>query len=302
MTTYNQSALQRLARTALVQASAQRETLLAPVLCAMERSDHYSEVYPWVGDAAQMVRLRGELQTVGLSDALVEIVNETYAVGIYVPRNDLKDDRLGIHMKRVRDMAIVALNFSNHLIIQALVNGTSLLGFDGVSFYNDAHPARGEQTATQDNLLAGTGVTTAALQTDINSFLAAAKRWSAENAQPLYDGRTKFAITAPVELMRAFKEATGAPLVANTSNVFLSGVDLRLDFSGRLADQNDWYGHCVDGIPSMPLIFQESEGVEMEVLAEGSDEWVKNERALFKVRFRGAVGYGHPGASFKFVN
>jgi phage major head subunit gpT-like protein len=296
--TYNASLWTRGAQSALIEARTKAEPL-API-AKLVRSTGNKESYPWIGEAHVMRLLKDELESAGLSDALYEITNETYAISLEVERNMLRDDQLGAILMRVREMSRIALNFGNKLLMEALVDGTSEAGFDGVSFFNDSHPARGLQTAVQDNLLAGTGVTVSAFRTDLNSALTALHRWKAENNEPLDSSRSKFAVVAPVDLSSVINEALTAPLLSSTSNVAFRGVTIDPYFTPRLSDVNDWY--LCDVTSEMPLIYQEERAVTNEYLGEGSDLWVRKERALFKTSWRGAPGYTHPGRAVKMVN
>jgi len=300
MRTYNPSLWTRAARTALVEAGSMAEASLVGVVADLEESSADRENYPWIGEAQAMRLLKDELEIVGLSDAQYTLVNQTYAIGLEVNRDHLADDQLGGIMKRVRDMNVVALNFANKLIIDQIINATSLLAYDGVSFFNDAHPIRGSQTATQDNLLAGTGVTVAAIKTDIGTGIQTLMNWRAENNEPYYDGRQKFIAVIPPLLVQAFNEAIFSGLVSNTSNEAFRGMSVIPYCSARFTDINDWY--LFDVTLRRPLIYQQARPVGSEFLGPGSDYWVTKEAALFKTSWRGVPGYKHPGLGVKFVN
>lgn len=301
MKTYNPSLWIRGARTALVEAAQISERPLAPVIAKIVPSDGNKESYPWIGEAHAMRLLKDELETVGLSDALYEITNEKYAIGLEVDQDQLDDDQLGAIMERVTMMGTVALNFPNKLLISALVNGTSLGGYDGVSFFNDAHPIRNLESATQDNLLAGSGATAANILTDLSAGVAALTKWKGENNEPLSDARSDFVAMCPADLLGAMNVAIHAQLVSNTSNVQNHGLRITPVVSARLTDVNDWYLLDVTS-GRRPLIYQERRRVRPEFLGPGSDYWVTKEKALFKFSWRGNVGYGHHGTALKFVN
>jgi hypothetical protein len=280
------------------------------------KSDGDKERIPWLSQAPIMKLLRDMLESAGLSDATVEYVNDTYAMSMEVHRNQLADDQLGAIMMRVREMADIATGFPNILLIDALENATTLGSYDGVALYSNSHPARG-LGAGFDNLFAGTGTTVAALQTDISSLVTGLHRIQGENGQPLAQNRTKFAIVHHPNLTPNLNVALYGNIVpeivrnvAGAENVAAAGIsnerfrnwmfDLIPD--ARLADETDYYGHDVTTEMRMPLIHIERERVESEVLGPGTDHYVKTEHALFKVRFRGTTGYGHPGYTGKMVN
>lgn len=278
-----------------------REQILTDRIAERISSDSDKESYLWLGDAPRMQLLKDELQMAGLTDATYEVENDTYAIGLRIKRNAISDDKEGLIMRRVRDMARVATLFPNRLLFSALTGGTTNLGYDGVSFFNDSHPDRGAGSV-QDNLLAGTGTTTAQVSADIQSAIVSLMSSLSENGEPLNDFPTEFTLIAPPALMRSVNEALFATIVSNTSNVGFNGFKITPLFSPRLSDANDWY--LLDTSPgaSRSLIFQEREGVQFEELGEGTPNYVIQEEYIFKVRWRGAVGYGHWGHAVKVVN
>lgn len=312
MLTYNPSLWEYGVKDALVRARDIAEPSLIGPIASYETSGSYHNLYPAIGEAPVMQLLRDELQIVGLSDASYEVLNDTYAIGIEVARNQIHDDQLGATMQRVANMASVALNFRNKLIIAAIEAGTTYGSFDGVSLFNDSHPIRGAQTAVQDNLLAGTGVTVPTLKTDLTSTIAAAMNWKSENNEPFAGNRTNWVALVPPSLQIPMLEAINSPVVpvvfgSNTAAASLSnvgfanaGISISVIASPRLTDANDWY--LFDAGTTKPLIYQEADPISIESLLAGSDNWVKRDKALFKARWRGGVGYNHPALSFKVVN
>lgn len=314
MLTYNPSLWEYGVKDAIVRAGdlAKEEVSLVGPIASYETSGSYHNLYPWIGEAPVMQLLRAELEIAGMSDATVEVLNDTYKIGIEVPRNQIHDDQLGATMRRVSQMGAIALNFKNKLIAAAIEAGTTYGSFDGVSLFNDTHPIRGAQTATQDNLLAGTGTSVTALKTDLAAAIAVAQGWKAENGEPFAGSRTNWTVLVPPGLLIAMLEAINAPIVpivfgsntaaASVGNVgFASaGMSISVISSPRLTDANDWY--LFDAGSVKPLIYQEADPVTIEMLLSGSDNWVKRDKALFTARWRGGVGYNHPGLSFKTVN
>lgn len=301
MKTYNPSLWERGIKTALVQARALAEAPLVGKIATLNPSESNTNVYPWIGEAPIMQLLKDELQQSQLTDARYELTNETYAISIAIGRDDLHDDQIGAQMMRAKEMSRVALNFANRLLTTALTSGTSELGFDGVSYFNDSHPIRGAQTAVQDNLLAGTGATVSAIKTDIGSAIAQLMTWKAENGEPLAGSRSKFAMMVPAALLFAANEAVYAAIISQTSNEAFRGMSIDVMANPRLTDANDWYLFDVSG-GTLPLIYQEARAVSTEMLGPGSDHWVKHEEAIIKCSWRGVAGYNHPGLAAKVVN
>lgn len=301
MKTYNPSLWERGIKAALIQAREIAEAPLVGKIATLNPSESNTNVYPWIGEAPIMKLLKDELEQAQLSDARYTLENETYAISLAIGRDDLHDDQLGAQMMRAKEMSRVALNFANRLLTTAVVNGTSELAYDGVSFFNDSHPIRGAQTAVQDNLLAGTGATVSAFKTDLGSAIAQAMTWKAENGEPLAGSRSRFVAMVPPALLFAANEAVHSAVISQTSNEAFRGMAIDVHVNPRLSDANDWYLFDVSG-STLPLIYQEARAVSTEMLGPGSDHWVKHEEAIIKCSWRGVAGYNHPGLAMKVVN
>lgn len=270
------------------------------MLAEQETSDGPSENYAWIGEPPRMELMEDELRTERLSDATYTVENDTYKIGIDFRKEDLEDDRLGALMGRARGMARVAANHPARLLIAALEAGTTDLGYDAAALYANSHPDRGAGAA-QDNLLGGSGITTANLQTDLQTGLQTLAEFDAENGEPVHEGFGKIAVVAPWGLRRPVLEALNATIISNTSNVGFSDMDIVPIFSSRLSDANDWYLLHLGGFIK-PLIYQQRKAIEFQTLDETSDQWVRRNIATFAVEWRGAVGYGHWAQTVKFVN
>lgn len=298
---YNESLWTLGVKAALVQAAElNEEPSLVGVVAERVESTTKTENYPWIGEAFAMRLLRGELETQGLSDTVYSITNDRYEIGLRIHKDHLKDDQLGAQMKRVQQMSDIALRFPNKLIVAALEAATSLSGHDGVSFFNNAHPARTAQGSALDNLLAGTGVTTAAVKADLQSAIAALQGAKTEAGEP-FPGRARFVAMIPPLLMGPMNEAIFGQIVGNNSNVALRGMTIEPIVSARLTDANDWYLLDVSG-SGKPLIFQEAQKVESGWLGPESEHCFKTNECIAKVGWRGAVGYGHFALAAKIVN
>lgn len=300
MSAYPSTTLRAAKATFLREVASMPESRLVNLLAERETSDGPSEDYVWVGEAPRMQELEDELRTEALSDATYSIVNKTYKIGIDIRRQDMEDDRVGGIMRRVRGLARVATRHSERLIISGLEAATTDTGYDGSAFFANAHADRG--AGTQDNLLGGSGATTANIQTDLNTGIQTLAGFLGENGEPVNeDGFGRILVVAPFGLRKSVLEALNASIISNTSNVGFSDQNIIPYFSARLSDADDWYMLHLDG-PVKPIIYQERTPLTTEELGEGSDQWTLKEIATFAARWRGRVGYGHWAHAIKFVN
>ncbi len=266
------------------------------------KSNNRSEDYGWLGDVPQLRSWKGGRKITVLTDAVYNLLNEDFEATLAFDRNDFRDDQTGQFAVRVRQLAERAANHPVALMITNIINGTSAtlgLGYDGVSIYNNAHPARGDQTAAQDNLLAGTGTTTTALRTDLNAAITALRRVVDETGtEPFSDDFDSLLVFAPPELELNWREVLFAAIISQTTNVMANRADLWI--SARLTDVNDWYLMNV-GSEVKPFIFQEREPLKAESVVDGEGPFMTR-KILFGVSARYAAGMGFWQLTNKTVN
>jgi len=291
-------------------AGMQAKTLIG-LIASIETTAADSEKFIHLGQPPQMQPFKGDIEYGDLTEAGYTITPEQYAGGLVVRRKDLINDQTGGIRMRVMQLAAVASRHADKLGIQALVNGTSStigLCYDGVSYYNDAHPARKGEGGTQDNLLAGSGTSSANVVTDITQALTYFGNAVAENGEPYFDDAEPREITFafPWALIGAFKTATGAKELSGTTNVVIDGIRVRLVPSGRLykesADANDWYALRTD-MPVKPLIQLIREGVSFHAQeSDASDSVFDHDLYKYKTMVYHTVKYGPWQMACKFVN
>ena len=275
------------------------ENSLADRLCFVETSASDKEKYEWLGQAPQMSELMGSRKITPLSDAGYELTNTTYEATIAVKRNHLEDGQTGSINRRIQQMAQTASQHVNKLVIDALVNGTTDTGYDGVAFFSNSHPARGDGAAF-DNLEAGSGTSTSAIATDLAAAKKTMLRFQDEAGEPFHgDSPAQFTVVAPPEMEKNFREVLGATMISNTSNMQVGAAQLII--SPRLSDDNDWYFLRTDNL-ARGLIFQQRSPIEFSALEANTESSFLREVYYYGVRARYAVGYAFPQCAIKCVN
>lgn len=262
---------------------------LIDLLCFMEKSDSDKEGYEWLGPVPQMALFERELISTPLTDTKYEITNDIYAASISVRRKDLEDNKLGSVQRRISQMAAVASEHADKLLIDTIIaNG---VGYDGVAQFHDTHPIRNGEPATQDNLLAGSGTTTSAFATDFAAAKANILSRKAENGEPFHGGGAglKWVVLVPVQLERAAREALNATIISNTTNVLQGQAEVIAH--PRLVDVDDWYTFAVSGA-AKPYIFQDRVPLEFSALEGQSDNGFFREEFHYKTRYRVGAGNG----------
>lgn len=270
---------------------------ITDLIATRVRSNGADESYAFMGDVPQMRQWTSEGRKITrLSDVKMTVTNVDYEATIEVNRNTLNDDQVGALPARIRDLAVRGANHPVKLLADTLVNGTTNTGYDAVAFFHDAHPARGEQTSSQDNLLAGTGTTSAQLKTDLGSAIAAMRKFVDEAKEPFVESVDDLLVVAPPDIEVAWREALFAAIISQTTNVLVGRADLWI--TSRLTDANDWYLLNI-GNEIKPLLFQEREDLTFE--SDDSNNFM-SKKLYYGISARYAASYLLWQYAIKMVN
>lgn len=296
---YNPAALFKGARATFIESLAAQPPSFVDRVCTYVSSESADEDYAWIGESAQMSKIVDELQFNPLSDARYTLTNATYGSGVQFKRTDITNQKNAAISGRIQGLAETAARHPDQLISEALINGTSAtlgLCYDGGAFFTATHPARGQQTATQSNLLTGNGTTTANCATDIGLAVAALMGFKGENNEPINSGMSRFFIMVPSDgtIIKSTKEAIGASIISNTSNVQLSGMVWDYIVNPRLnSDSATDYYIGIQDAALRGLIFQDRQPLTLEDQeGSASDVAFVKEIYRYKARAERAVGYG----------
>lgn len=308
MKTVSTEALERGLKLTLMQRQVLTQADLVAMLCEIVQSDGLDEKHEYLGDPPQMEELKTQGQGPGKISALtsssVTITNKVYQAKIRFGRDDLRRNRSGSFQRAISRGVDVVSNFPNKRITDIITSGTSLAlttdTYDGVAFFSSSHTARKDEGQTGDNLLDGSGVTTANLAADIATVVATFQSVKAENGEPFFaDIVPEIVCMFPPTMRKAALEATEAETISNTSNV-LKGI-VKPYFNPRLTDTNDWYAFVTN--PGWrPFIFQPETQIEVDTVGEGSELWKRDRQGEFILSQALGAGYAFWQSALKVVN
>lgn len=289
------TALLKALRKAFLMYFATEDTKILPLLCHTENSDSDKENYEWLGQAGVMEEFRGQVKFAAMSDTDFEIDNVIYAVGHAVSVDDVRRNKTGSIMMRVKQAAERARSHFVKLLMEDIEANSTC--YDGVSMFNNAHPARKNEGGTQDNNLALTGTTVANLQTDISLGVAKLKSFVDEEGEPYHgdpDKMNLMAVTA-TDIEYNMRTALNATIISQTSNVNIGIADIHV--SSRLTDST-FYLFRTDG--PKPYILQLEQPVTWEVVESGETAVVRRQHQ-YVVSASGAVKPGQWQSGIKFA-
>ncbi len=254
-----------------------------------------AETYRWLGTVPRMREWGTGRLAQGLRTESYSVENQKYEATIEVDRDEISDDQTGQIRVRVGELAQRAATHKDYLIGQLLINGGSgTVGYDGVSFFNDAHVSGG--SGSQDNDLTFAAAagdnqpTTDEFKGSLKQAIGQMLSFKDDRGEPMPLSASGLVCVVPPQMLFTALEAVSATLISQTSNV-LEGA-ARVVGLPWLTSSAVWYLLKTDGVVR-PFIFQDREPVEFGALTENSEEGFKREKLLFGVRARYRLTYGY---------
>lgn len=253
--------------------------------------------YGWLGTVPPMREFIDERQPSGLASYAVSIEDKVFESTLAVDRRAVEDDQLDLIRLRVRDLASRVAAHRHQLVVEALTAGFTATGYDGVSFFNTAHPAAG---STYSNKGTG-GLSDSTLADAITSMM------SVPDDQGLPLGiMPDTLVVSPKQYWNAL-ELVESPVVvykANSTdtvgstpykNVMFGRMNVVVSPFVRGTSDDNWF--LLDSKRAIKaILLQQRADVPIEFMAlentSGSEAAFMRDRYLYGVRGRYNVGYG----------
>lgn len=252
-------------------------------------STNAAEIYNWLGRVAQMREWVDEKVAKELRGFDYTIKNKDWESTIFIDRNVIEDDQLGLVRPRVMDLSQRAKAHPDKLLSEIRRAGSTATGlcYDGQQFYDTDH-AEGS-SGTQSNKLTGTGVTADKVRDDLFAAKAALRKYKDDQGEPFILGQAMLDVVAviPPDLEKVFDELNNPAPGATVPK-----TPIAYEVDPYLTDANDWY---LDYVGSMlkPFIKQDRKAVNFVALDQANDETVFfKKKFYYGVEGRYAVSYG----------
>lgn len=215
--------------------------------------------------------------------------NRSYANGLEIDRDDLMDDRLGLFNPRIRALAEGAARHQIQQVRSLLDTGATAgnNSYDGVSFFNTAHPRF--SGGTQSNRL-----TSAALNdANYEAAVTALEEMTDERGEPLTLMATHLIV--PSALKHTANRIVNASLVESSGGAAISNVNAGtaevLTIKG-LSSSTNWYVADLSR-ELKPLIWLDRMAVQFTSQDSPSDEAVFHQKKFrFGADYRAGYDYG----------
>lgn len=271
-------------------------------------SNQSMESYKWLGAAPAMREFLDGRKGTGPRTSGVDIVNKVFEATEYVGVDDLRRDKSGQVLLRIKELAKRANLHWGSLLSALILAGDSTACYDGQNFFSASH-AEGK-SGTQSNLVtfdisdAGlTGVATTPTADIVQrAILAGVQQLMGlldDQGEPMNEGASSFSVMVPVSYMAAATSAISLPaLSAGATNVIPAlannseGIKFNLITNPRLGAWTSSLAVFRDDAGTAPFILQEEQEANMDAIAEGSEMAIKERRHMYTVTAIRNAGYG----------
>ena len=260
-------------------------------------SDRDEEHHRWLGSLPGMEEWGPGLRLHGLSADSYNVANMMYAVGMPIDRNEVSDDQTGQIMQRVNQLGSRAALHKDELLGDLFENGgaANFKSYDDAIFFSAAHET-GESGAQDNDLTfevadADVNVFTAAEGKEaLQTAIAAMRSFKDDRGRPFKTSATGLKLVCPVTQEFGWREVLETALISNTDNIMRGKVDV-IGFA-ELTTDGVWYLLKTDEAALRPFIFQDREAIQTEYLGQGTETWVREHKAVYKVWGRYRMAYG----------
>ena len=267
------------------------------------QSNQESETYKWLGQSPAMREWIGGRNAKGFRENGVTIVNKEFEATLEVLVKEMRRDKTGQIMLRVRELAQRTNAHWAKLLSSLLIAAEAGVCYDGQYFFDTDH-SEGESGTQSNDLTADITTTTAPtageMETAILRSIEAILGFKDDQGEPMNENARKFMVMVPVPFMSAAAAALGSSIIIDSStsrsnNILtlgnLGGFSVELATNARLTWTTKFATFRTDG-EVQSLIRQEEEPVTMSAIAEGSELEFKENKHQYGVKASRNVGYG----------
>ena len=267
-------------------------------------SDQDGETYNWLGMSPAMREWVGGRQAAGFVENGLTISNKHYEATIEVLVREMRRDKTGQVMARVRELADRTNSHWASLLSTLILAGPTTACYDGQFFYDTDHSEGSSGAQSNDITVDISTLPVAVAGTITNPSIEEAQQVAMkgiaqimsfvdDRAEPINEGAGSFLVMTPTSLYIPFVNALRTPREAS-QNVQLVPPNLTIDvvMNPRLTWTDSIAVFRTDGSVK-PFIRQQETNVALKVKAEGSEYEFDNDAHQYGVDSWRNVGYGY---------
>lgn len=270
-------------------------------------SNQDSETYHWLGQSPAMREWVGGRNAKGFRDNSITIDNLHYEATLEVLVRELRRDKTGQVMTRIRELALRTNSHWASLISTLIVNGPSTACYDGEFFFDTDHSEGSSGTQSNDISVdisalpvsvngTVTAPSTEEMQLSIVEGITQIMGFLDDQGEPMNENAQNFLVMTPTSLYIPASTAIQMPRETGVSAQKVPGnLNVSVVANPRL-DANSWTDEFVvfrmDG-GVKPFIRQQETPVMLKAKAEGSEFEFDNDAHQYGVDAWRNVGYGY---------
>lgn len=268
------------------------------------QSNQESETYKWLGMAPAMREWIGGRHAKGFRENGITIVNKNFEATLEVLVDEIRRDKTGQVMVRVRELAQRTNAHWAKLLSELIIAGESTACYDGQYFFDTDHSEGDSGSQSNDitnDITTTTAPTAGEMESSILKAIEAIMGFKDDQGEPLNESARAFTVMVPVPYMSSAAAAIGSEIIvdASTSRTnriltmgSLGGFQVSLAVNPRLTWTTKLAVFRTDA-ETRALIRQEEEGVTVSAIAEGSELEFREKRHHYGVKAIRNVGYGY---------
>lgn len=268
-------------------------------------SDQSSEEYNWIGQTPAMREWVGGRHAKGFRENGIEIKNKHFEATIEILSREIRRDKTGQVMTRIRELAQRTNSHWASLLSTLIINGESSACYDGQYFFDIDH-SEGD-SGTQSNIVsvdisalptASHGTTTAPsveeVQQAILKGITQIQSFVDDQGEPMNEAANSFIIMPPPALNFVTMNAVGMPAGTGlTQQGVPVGIQATVVPNPRLNAWTDKFAIFRTDGNVKPFIRQQETAVSFKSKAEGSEFEFDNDAHQYGVDTWRNVGYGY---------
>lgn len=272
-----------------------------PGISALYTSDQESETYKWLGMAPQMREWIGGRQAKGFRENGITIVNKTFEATMEVLVEEIRRDKTGQVMTRVRELATRTNAHWSKLLSALIISGESAVCYDGQFFFDTDHAEGDSGTQSNDitfDAVTATAPTAAEFESAILKAVEKIIGFKDDQGEPMNEEAASFLIMVPVGFMSSAAAALKNPVIVDGSGARtntltnIGGFGFELAVNPRLTWTDKFALFRTDG-QVKPFIRQEEEGVTISSVAENTELEFTHKKHWYGVQAIRNAGFGY---------
>lgn len=278
-----------------------------PVVSNLFTSDQESETYRWLGMIPSMREWVGGRQAKGFRENGITIENKHFEATLEVLVREMRRDKTGQVMVRIRELATRANAHWAKLLSTLIVNGSSTVCYDGQYFFDTDH-SEGD-SGTQSNSISvdisampgsvhgsTTAPSTEEMQSAIMAAVQAIYSFKDDQGEPTNENARNFLIMVPPSLWTPAYQSVYSPLAgtlqSSLDQIRSGGLNLTPVVNARLSSWTASFAVFRADSEVKPLIRQQEKDIEIKAIAEGSELEFNEDKHHYGIEAWRNVGYG----------